>query len=368
MMVLLVRVSTRRITPRCRSIMSALVSTPLHHCGRHHIDALAVGPELVAVGASALTGDVWDGRLLLLRTALTPGGAKSCTVVAEASTPAGNATVAWIAPDTVVTGDDRGDVTLWQLGGDAHSGATLSPVLTLQEHAQPVGAVAVGAVRTRLASVSHDGTAKVWTAMVGAGDAITLDHLPVHSWCDVQVHSAVWLGAATQVLATGASDGVVRLWDLRTAKPPASRFAPHSAPLLSLVVGAAENQLLGGGECGSTLLYDARKLDAPVMSTPAQKGGLSSLSMPGGGGGSGGGGGGGGGVPLLASASQDGILCVRDPRDLEPIATLAGAHSGNAAAVAWLEGGDDGKTGTLLSGGWDKALLCHELRPAASAQ
>ena len=355
--------------------MASATASALYHTGRHHIDALAPcpGAELTALATSALTGDVWDGRLVVL-SGVT---GEQATVAMVEETSAGVADVAWLSVDTLATGDDAGDVTVWQL-----SSGGLSQLFTLREHTQPVTAVAASAVdRTRLASTSLDGTAKVWAAVVGADTARTLEHLPVHAWCDVHVHSAAWFGGgAAEALATGASDGVLRLWDVRSAQPAAVRFAAHSAPLLCVADAAAASgsQLLATSECGSLLLYDTRKLEAPVVqamplhSVAAAAGGifgaaaavgredaaaeaapLTALAPRAA---AGEGGSGGGAPPLVAVGAEDGSIAVVDPRDLHAVRLLRRAHAANAAALGWAANGRD-----LLSGGWDHRLLRHEI-------
>lgn len=292
-----------------------------------HVDALAVGRDAIALATSSLTGDVWDGRLMLLRAPEgAPGGLE---VVAELTTPAGNSDVAWVQADVLASGDDHGDVTLWQ-----RSEKALSNLVTFREHAGPVTAVAPMATLPRLASTSLDGTAKVWDAVVSGGPALTLEHLPVHSWCDVNVHAAVWFQpSSSEMLATGASDGVVRLWDARQPKPAATRFAAHSAPFLSLSTGAADSHLLAGSECGSLHLLDVRKLDAPVTTTAASSAAITSLrAAPPPSNDS--------GTPLIAAGSEDGSIAIVDPRDLHRVTTIA-AHTGNVPALAWLGVGPD---------------------------
>ena len=93
------------------------------------------------------------------------------------------------------------------------------------------------------------GRCAVHLAHLAAGTSHThepaLEHLPQRAWCEVQALAATWLpDGSAQTLATGASDGVARVWDVRAAAPAANRFAPHTAPLLSLAAGAAAPQLL----------------------------------------------------------------------------------------------------------------------------
>lgn len=325
-----------------------MAPTILHATRHHHIDDVAIGPEFTAIAASSLVGDTWDGRIILLPHIATDG-----PTATEVPTAVGNAAVTWLAADTLAVGDDRGDVTIWQTRALLEpTGRTDGPpaaFLTFAEHSQPVTAV-VGAsgVSGRLASVSMDGTAKVWAATVAGECTATLEHLPQHSWCDVNVHAAVWLDAGAQSLATGASDGVARVWDLRASGPAALRFAAHSAPLLSVAAGAAESQLLAGSECGSLLLFDTRKLDAPVVVARTPGGAVSTLAAS----------------AHLACGSESGTVSLMDPRDLKVLQTRS-VHADRVSCVSWLTPPSSTSSGVLLSGSWDKRLMRLDFEPAA---
>jgi hypothetical protein len=136
--------------------------------------------------------------------------------------------------------------------------------------------------------------------------------------------------------------------------------------VLSLLAGAADGQLLAGAESGDLLLFDARKLSEPVTSAsvrstlgdrPQPAAALTALCQL--------------GIPpgrevvsssFVAAGTEEGIILIVDPRDLHVISSAV-AHEGNAATVAGLSaaaGGSDGGL-TLLSGGWDKKLLRHDL-------
>ena len=262
----------------------------------------------------------------------------------------GNAGIAWISSDMFASGNDSGDIVLWQLASDRKSTQQLA---RFGEHTQPVTALAAGPQAT-LASTSLDGTAKLWQASVAGGPVATFDHLPVHAWCDVHVHAAAWVnGAAQHTLATAASDGVVRLWDVRRAPASADRFSAHSAPLLALANGIAECQLLAAGECGSLLLLDTRQLDAPVATVQVSASSAVSAIAPGG-----------HGSAEVAVGTEDGTIAQLDARDLHVVSHVR-THQGRVSALAWLVGpssGDGG--GELLSGGWDKQLLRQRMSKA----
>jgi len=168
-----------------------MVDVCVHRTGLCHIDGVAVatGSGLTALATSSLTGDFWDGKLVLL-SGLDGEAAK---VVHTEPTASGNAGLAWVTPELLATGDDRGDVVIWQVnrGSAAETGAAatdgdagaaeaaMTRLVSFGEHTQPVTAVAThaAAAAPRVASTSLDGTAKVWTAAVAGGATASLEHL-----------------------------------------------------------------------------------------------------------------------------------------------------------------------------------------------
>jgi len=341
----------------------AAMATTVHETGLLHIDGVShsAAAGLTALAASSLTGNTWNGSLVLLRGAAE--GAAS--VAAEQPTASGNADVAWTSESTLAVGDDRGNVAVYSLGADA----ALERTLAWGEHTQPVTGVAASPLPTRLASTSLDGTARVWAAVAGGEAVATLEHLPAKAWLDVQAHGAAWIGPSAELLATAASDGVARLWDLRAPRLAASRFAPHTAPLLCVCAAAAEHHVLAGCEAGTLRLYDVRGTSAEPAAVAQVHcgGGLCSLARPRAAAAAAGGT---PGAHLVATGCEDGEVGLVDCSTAETFAAaprLLRAHADGAAQVAWADAGagaDEavaaGASGpALLTGGWDKRLLRH---------
>ena len=329
--------------------MTTIGPLVVHHTGFQHIDGIAVGSEVTAVATSSLTGDLWNGTILLMRNQKLASADGVQQPVCALQTAQGNAGVAWVSDDILASGDDSGDVALWQIAADK---TAAKPLLRFGEHTQPITCMVAGPQDgSRLASTSLDGTAKVWQASIAGGNVATFEHLSKHAWCDVQVHGATWLGGtAQQTLATVASDGVLRLWDVRRAPPSADRFAMHSAPLLTVATGAADCQLLAGSECGAVFLADARRLDAPVATMQVSTTSAVCSLAPSG-----------HGSYNAAVGTEDGGIVHLDARDLK-LLSRATMHQGRVGALAWLSHTSDG--GELLSGGWDKQLVRHSVASA----
>ena len=87
--------------------------------------------------------------------------ALSARVAHDETTSCGNTGLAWVAPDALAVGDDRGNVTIWQVSTFAGAGAapasattaappeaTMTSLVVFGEHTQPVTAIAAGASPT----------------------------------------------------------------------------------------------------------------------------------------------------------------------------------------------------------------------------
>ena len=229
--------------------------------GSAHLDSISVSSQgRVALATSSLTGDLWDGSVVL-----TADDAVTGTMPMKA----GVTDVAWLGAEILVAGDDLGNLTAWQLPA---AGVVQEPTLELGEHNEGITCLASDGDRLRVASASSDGTVRVWTTVQGSSASHVLQHTSnLASWCKCLVHTVTWL-PELECLATGASDGVLRIWDLRASQPLVGRSSPLDAPLLTTAVGSAESQMLTGCEAGRVMLVDRRRLGTALKTE--QVGGL----------------------------------------------------------------------------------------------
>ncbi|KAL1523143.1 hypothetical protein AB1Y20_018098 [Prymnesium parvum] len=314
----------------------------LRHSSATPLDAIAVGEGgRIALAASSLTGNTWDGAVLLLADEST------ATLLPM---EAGVAAVAWLGPEFLAAGDDEGKLTIWELPDHA-VGTPPPPLLELCEHTALIASLSAsrGGAR-RVASASADGTARVWSVVQGL-DASS--HILAHtsaraSWCDCLVHAVKWL-PEPESIATAASDGVVRLWDLRAAQPLVGRSPATDAALLALDVDAS--QLCVGCEAGRVIQFDRRNLAKSLVEAQVHQGAVTSLQLSSDTS---------SGRTLLASTSADHTAAVVDARSLCEVARFT-QHSDFVSSAAWVASAVPGGY-SLLTAGWDKQLLRHDFQ------
>lgn len=164
-----------------------------------------------------------DGRALAYRAASYASETESWTHTIELWDPVEDKTLASLVFDNfhilafspggqqLATGSAQsrdGTVQLWRVA----DGALLA---TLAGHTGNIRALAFSADGQRLISASGDGTARVWQATDGTSVA-TLDHPPVpYEGYSTEVNSVqrVAVSPDGNLLASGAVDGAIRLWN-----------------------------------------------------------------------------------------------------------------------------------------------------------
>lgn len=219
-------------------------------------------------------------------------------------------------------------------------------------HDGSVGALTVLPVRDGhplLASGGSDGLVRLWDPDTGAPQG---DPLAGHDdW--VTAAAAVPLPDQEILLATGARDGTIRLWDPQTGKKPIGD-APtgHSGPVTAIAaVRRADDRtvLATGGRDGTVRLWD------PVTRTPegealAAGGGWVTAAAA---------------VPtqegqLLATGSSDGTVQLWDPQTRQPVGDPLTSHQGPVSAIvavtATVTSGDQA---VLATGGKDGLRIQH---------
>lgn len=161
-------------------------------------------------------------------------------------------------PSALVTGSGDKTVRIWRAeaeGGDPSGGYSCAAVLT--EHTGEVVAVSVHPSQKYFVSASADASWAFWDIE----SAACLKQVTGESGCTSAEFHPDGL-----ILATGAGDKVVRIWELRGQKNVA-QFEGHSAPVTSL--SFSENGYhLATAAADGVKLWDLRKLKNFKMLTP----------------------------------------------------------------------------------------------------
>ena len=300
---------------------SALRRVLTGHAGR--VTAVVIAPEGSWLASGSVDGTVriWDAATGQHRTTLT-GHDDPVTAVAIA--PDGS----WLAG-----GGTDGAVRIWDV-------ATGQQRTSLARHDNPVTAVAIAPDGSWLATGSDYGTVQLWDVAAGQHRATLTGH--------VGVVAAVAIAPDGSWLATGGTDRTVRIWDAATGLPRAiltSRISRVTAVATEATAVAAEitavaiapdgSWLATGGTDGAVRIWDVATRQHRATLT-GHVGVVAAVAIAP------------DGSWLATGGSSDGTVRTWDMATRQPRTTLAG-HAGRVTAVAigpdgsWLAtGGTDG--------------------------
>ncbi|MFZ9753320.1 MAG: WD40 repeat domain-containing protein, partial [Cyanobium sp.] len=192
-------------------------------------------------------------------------------------------------------------------------------------HPGPVLSVTWSADGQRLASGGSDGTVRVWEAASGRELAVLEGHKGL-------VRSVSW-SSDGQLLASGGEEGTVRLWDAASGCELAV-LEGHKEPVMSVAWSADGQRLASGGSDGTVRLWDkASGRELAVLE--GHKGPVRSVGWSADG-------------KRLASCGSDGTVRLWKAASGQHLAVL-NAHQGRVSSVGWsadgqrlVSGGDDG--------------------------
>jgi WD40 repeat protein len=217
--------------------------------------------------------------------------------------------------------------------------------------------------RPVLATGISDGSVRLWDLRDPAAPAPLGQPLTGHSDAVMSMAWAVIDGRP--VLATGSDDNSVRLWDLRDPAAPALLGQPltrHRSPVHAVAWAVIDGRpvLATASAEGMVRLWDLRDLAAPAPlghpftghGGPVYSVAWAVID----------------GRPVLATASADGsvqLWDLRDPAVRAPLGQPLTGHSSSVASVAWAV--IDGRP-VLATGSDDNSVRLWDLRdPAAPA-
>jgi len=203
-----------------------------------------------------------------------------------------------------------------------------------------VCAVTIGG-RALLASGGSDGTVRLWDPRSGEQAAVLEGHRgAVWSVCAVTIGGRV-------LLASGGSDGTVRLWDpLSRTQTTVAETGQGGVTAVCTVEVDGRVLLASGSFDGTVRLWDPRSTDQPLVREIHRDGvwSLCSIEI--------------GGRALLASGGTDGTVRLWDPYSHTQATVLEG-HQGVLTAVCAVEVGG---RALLASGGSDGTVRLWDPR------
>ncbi|MGE3267659.1 MAG: hypothetical protein AB7P40_02855 [Chloroflexota bacterium] len=190
---------------------------------------------------------IWDaatGALLHVWPTQDDGGLPNMT------------SVAFISPDSVVTGDRQGLVRVWnvQTGVDQpfYHDEGIFPGIKDQQDYRMVRSVAVSANGRVLVTGGSDAIARVWSLPL-ADPPVRLAVLAVQ---DGPVTAVAVNGDGTLV-ATGSTDHLGRVWDVRSPAQPIAILEGHSASVIAIAFDHKGTHVATGGQ-QTARVWDAR--------------------------------------------------------------------------------------------------------------
>ncbi|MEU0884845.1 helix-turn-helix domain-containing protein [Lentzea sp. NPDC005914] len=209
------------------------------HSGDDATHGMAFSPDGRTVAAAG-----WDGIIRLFDVSNPRRPAEKARITGHE----GQVQAVQFTPDgrTLVSSGQDKTIRVWNISGNA------TPVRTIQAHGDVVHGISLNRTGTTIASASWDGSVKVWDLATGE-NLSTIDPAPGNFESD-----AVVFHPNGRIIATGADNGDVVLWDITDPRNPV-RLAAGTGRNLSVHTMAFSPDgkfLASGGGDKTTQIWD----------------------------------------------------------------------------------------------------------------
>eukprot|EP01091_Cochliopodium_minus_P010776 TRINITY_DN2935_c0_g1_i1.p1 TRINITY_DN2935_c0_g1~~TRINITY_DN2935_c0_g1_i1.p1 ORF type:complete len:310 (-),score=85.14 TRINITY_DN2935_c0_g1_i1:40-969(-) len=213
----------------------------------HFIDSIQYSPfeeSQIAVGTSSLTGEIWDGEVIILEKGKR---------VASTKTDSGVTSVHYAGtkekPIILASCDDS---NLLVLSAKISSKTNLYPLSTLVGHDDIITSVDVFLPKQTAYTSSWDKTIRIWDLQNGSTIGVLKGHGEIVNKLSCSEENK---------LASVSKDENIIVWDANNGKI-SQKIASTSNCNLNTVKWDGENRIIAGNEIGEIILIDLRQTDS----------------------------------------------------------------------------------------------------------
>jgi len=285
----------------------------------------------LAVATSSLNTTFWDGEIFILQQQ-----ANKLEAIWKASTLGGCNCICWLGAqeDTFVTGSDSGAIQIWSTKDD-------KPLRNLFEHDDIVTSLSINNLdqQNTILSASWDFSIKLWPADNDRASQTFLEHFNF-------VWDVAWNHKTTNLFASAAQDGCLKMWDCRQADSTST--IKSGVPLFSVSWNPFNEHVIAVGQFNGAKIFDTRNSSEPIQFYKVHTANVKKVRFS----------------PFdekkLAASSDNNTVCVINTGTNNVESTFKG-HNNFVRGLSWSLQQEN----LLASGGWDRKVAlwnCKEVR------